>query len=308
MTMDISIGIMAHNEEKNIGKLLHRLLEEKSTSIREIIVVDDASTDNTATIVKGIITSKVRLIQFQKRSGKAQAINTFLKSAAGDIVVVESADTIPEKGAIENLLRPFEDPHVGMAGARAIPVNLGQTFADFFGRFIYELHHEVSLKQPKFGELIAFRNVIEGIPDTYVDEEYIAMMMEGKGYNLAYCPESVFYNKQPEIIREIISRRTRNCIGHLDLKRKGYYASTSSIANIFPALLRCLNAKDIHLIFLAILLESYIRILAGIRFFCEKSDYAWKMATTTKEFSVPLYLSGSIGSKADSSPSRGTAR
>ena len=145
------------------------------------------------------------------------------------------------------------------------------------------------MKNPKFGELIAFRNIIDDIPDTYVDEEYIAMMIKRKGYELAYCPEAVFYNKQPENIPEIVSRRTRNCIGHLDLKRKGYHASTSSVSNIFPALMKCFEIKKAHYILLSVILESYIRALARVKLRM-RANYKWKIAMTTKKLDISGFM------------------
>ena len=52
--IDVSIGIMAYNEERNIGKLLNILLNQrlKTTHISEIVVVSSGSTDKTDSIVK----------------------------------------------------------------------------------------------------------------------------------------------------------------------------------------------------------------------------------------------------------------
>ena len=50
--MDVSIGIMAYNEEKNIGNLLKTLLKQNLSFVKEIIVVNSGSTDKTAKIVK----------------------------------------------------------------------------------------------------------------------------------------------------------------------------------------------------------------------------------------------------------------
>jgi cellulose synthase/poly-beta-1,6-N-acetylglucosamine synthase-like glycosyltransferase len=51
-----------------------------------------------------------------KRDGKASAINFFLRQNRADIIVMESADTLPEEYAINNLLRPFINSKVGMTG------------------------------------------------------------------------------------------------------------------------------------------------------------------------------------------------
>ena len=55
--MDVSVGIMAFNEEKNMGRLLKALLSQelKKVRIEEIIVVSDGSTDKTNEIVKELI-------------------------------------------------------------------------------------------------------------------------------------------------------------------------------------------------------------------------------------------------------------
>jgi len=80
--MDISIGIMAFNEEKNIGRLLKVLLSQelKKVKIEEIIVVSDGSTDKTDEIVRKFMKENkiVKLITRNKRMGKALAINRFI--------------------------------------------------------------------------------------------------------------------------------------------------------------------------------------------------------------------------------------
>ena len=113
--LDVSIGICAHNEEGNIGKLLDALLNQSTNivSIKEIIVVS-CSTDRTDEIVKAYQgrDSRVSLIVQRKRDGKAAAVNLFLKQATGGIFILESADTLPEKWTIERLVEPFLDPRL----------------------------------------------------------------------------------------------------------------------------------------------------------------------------------------------------
>ena len=162
--MKASIGIMAYNEEKNIGNLLKELLKQKLSFVKEIIVVNDGSTDKTSEIVKKFLKNKkIKLINLKQRDGKVNAINHFLKTAKSEILILESADTLPHKNAIKELLKEFKDLKVGIVGARIIPLNKGKDFANFFGLFIYKLHHEIALKNPKFGELIAFRNITKKI-------------------------------------------------------------------------------------------------------------------------------------------------
>ncbi|MDI6807112.1 MAG: hypothetical protein QMD14_04900 [Candidatus Aenigmarchaeota archaeon] len=65
-----------------------------------------------------------------EKDGKASAINFFLSQNKADIVVMESADTLPEEYAIDNLLRPFISPRVGMTAGRPIPLNKYERITD----------------------------------------------------------------------------------------------------------------------------------------------------------------------------------
>src|SRR6266851_1735031 len=78
-----SVGIMAYNEEANIGRTIHAVLEQHGPSIRieEIIVVASGCTDRTVPLVAAIALQepRVRLCVQEQREGKASAINLFLK-------------------------------------------------------------------------------------------------------------------------------------------------------------------------------------------------------------------------------------
>src|SRR3974390_46050 len=109
-----SIGIMAYNEEANIGRTIHAILQQQGPSflIEEVIVVASGCTDRTVPIVSEIALqeSRVRLCVQEKREGKASAINLFLKQAICRVVVLIGADVIPEASALEYLCAPLKDP------------------------------------------------------------------------------------------------------------------------------------------------------------------------------------------------------
>ena len=95
-----SVGIMAHNEEANIGRSIHAALEQQSPVVRieEVIVVASGCTDRTVPIVAEIALQepRVRLCIQEKREGKASAINLFLKQAISPVVVLLGADVFPK--------------------------------------------------------------------------------------------------------------------------------------------------------------------------------------------------------------------
>ena len=287
--MNISIGVMAYNEEKNIGKLLKALLNQKlnQIKIKEIVVVSDGSTDKTNEIIRKFMKENkiVKLITKNKRKGKALAINRFIKTAKSEILVLESADTLPKKDCIEKLCLPFLKKEIGICASHPIPINKKSSFMGFTINLLWSLHHRISLKSPKFGELIAFRNIIEKIPNTAVDEEYIAMIMQKKGFLTKYIPNAIIFNKGPTTIKDFLKQRRRIYCGHLELKNKMCYdVPTINNLNIFKNLITTLKIKPKYLIwtFGAVMLEAYARLLGTIDFCSKKKHIIWKIAESTK--------------------------
>jgi len=289
--ISVSVGICAYNEERDIGRLLERLLNQKTdiVDIREIIVVSSGSTDRTDEIVKAFSKrdSRVKLVTQPRRMGKASAVNEFLKRASGDICVLESADTIPAQDAVEKLCRPFLDPRVGMTGGRPIPLNDGGTFIGFVGRLLWWLHHRISVRNPKLGELIAFRRVISSIPeDVVVDECYIEAVIKGMSYELKYVPDAIVYNMAPRSISDFLKQRRRIHAGYIQLKKKlGYAPSTLDVSATVREVLRGIALKPSKLPWFlgAIALELLARILGVYDYYSGKKQHVWEVVSATKD-------------------------
>src|SRR5579859_2716600 len=240
-----SVGIMAYNEEANISHTIHALLEQEgpSTHIEEIIVVASGCTDRTVAIVREIVFKepRVRLCIQEKREGKASAVNQFLKQATSPVVILISADVLPETSALEYLCAPFKDPKIGMVGGHPIPVNNPGTFMGHVVHLLWRLHDQLARIDPKLGEVIAFRNVIADIPsDSPVDEISIQALIAQLGYKLIYEPACIVYNKGPLTVRDFLKQRRRIYAGHLKVKnQQNYAASTMKIGPIVHQLIAC---------------------------------------------------------------------
>ncbi len=233
-----TVGVMAYNEAANIQYLLSALGAQRlaTVALRQIIVVASGCTDRTAEIVKRHAESdpRVRLLVQDERKGKASAINLFLKQADADIVVLESGDTIPEADTIENLLRPFHDPGVGMTGAHPVPVNPADTFIGYVVNLYWRLHHEIALTDPKLGEMVAFRDVVREIPEnTAVDEASIEAIITAAGFRIEYAWNAIVRNKGAETVRDFLRQRRRVTAGHKHLQAtRNYKVSTMKWRNL----------------------------------------------------------------------------
>src|SRR6266851_10374911 len=306
MPIACSMGIMAHNEEANIGRLLGALVTQRLRDVvlSEILVVASGCTDNTEGIVQDWANrdSRIQLIVQEKRSGKASAINEYLPQARERIIVLCSADLLPEADALERLVAPFADPEVGMATSHPVPVNDPGRFMGFAAHMLWGLHHKFNLTSFKSGEMIAFRKIFERIPyHTAVDEASIEPVVRGQGYRVEYVPTAVVYNKGPETVADFLSQRRRIYAGHLAVRDTlGYSVSTMSVRRILATLLRNLDLRPLHFFWTwaVVGLEAYGRML-GLREYRKRRDHrVWEIATTTKQLNMLAKSTTKAGSLA----------
>jgi biofilm PGA synthesis N-glycosyltransferase PgaC len=217
----VAVGIMAYNEERNIGPLLDSLLAQTALArVRRIVVVASGCTDRTCEIVTEYCDrdSRITLVVEPARTGKVSAINHFLYTAQEEILVVSGADLILEPQTLAYLLEPFEDPEVGMTGAHPVPVNSPDTFFGYAAHLMWALHHDVALRDPKMGELIAFRNVFRRLdPSALIDELSVHQLLRSTGYRIVYAPQARLYNRGPETLRDFVSQRTHCIVGNLQI-------------------------------------------------------------------------------------------
>ena len=296
MSIACSMGIMAYNEEANIGRMLEALVSQRTArvTLTEIVVVASGCTDRTASIVQEWATrdQRIRLVAQPRREGKASAINQFLPQAREKIVVLCGADLLPEADAIEELVAPFADPTVGLTTGRPVPVNDPGTFMGFAAHLLWDLHHQINLRSFKAGEMIAFRKIFERIPyHTSVDEASIEPVVRGQGYVARYVPTAVVYNKGPLTVGDFLRRRRSNYAGHLALQATlGYTVSTMSGWKILRHLMQNLDWRPRPFIWTwgVAALEAYGRILGGRDYKKGRDHSVWEIATTTKDLKARI--------------------
>jgi biofilm PGA synthesis N-glycosyltransferase PgaC len=286
------VGIMAYNEETNIAPLLEALSQQKlkSVDIAEIIVVASGCTDRTEEIVHEYCQKddRVRLLVQSERDGKSSAINLLLWNTSQDIVVLESADTLPRPDTIEALVSPFADPSVGMTGGRPVPTNNPTSFMGFVAHLLWQLHHRVSLQRPKMGELVAFRRYFRQIPHrSAVDEASIEPLIKGQGLQLLYVPEAIVLNKGPETVGDFFKQRWRIFAGHLYVRDTlGYKVSTLNGLRILPLFLQEMKLNWRYLLWgpAVVLLECLARMMGAYYYMVKrKNPFVWPVAESTKD-------------------------
>jgi len=301
---NVSIGVFAHNEARNCAQILDALLCQECRQIKiiEILVISSASTDGTDEIVEFIADSNpiIRLIQEPVRQGKAAAINKYLaaKHQDADICVIASADIIPDRQAVERLALPLSDSQVGMTGGRPIPVNKGDNFLGFVVQLQWKLHHSISLRHPKCGEMIAFRSdLAQSIPiESPVDEASLEAIAAHKSLKLKYVPEATFINRGPDTLEDFISQRRRIASGHRWLREtEGYRVATGSSWEVMRALVSQPPHRLIEWIWTmgAIGLEFLCRVFGLLDFYFQpRRHQVWRIVESTKQSFLAEEIAG----------------
>ncbi len=287
-----SVGITAYNEEDNIGPLLEAMIDQHlhDVAITEIIVVASGCTDNTVPIVQLYQDKdpRIRLIEQPERRGKTSAINLFLQEARENILILESGDTLPHENAVENLVRVFLDPTVGMSGAHKIPVNTPDHLVGLFTHLRLRMEHELCLDIPRLGEMVAFRRVLDQIPlDVAMDEAFVEAIVIKHGLRVIYSPDAVVYNTGPDTVGDFVRQRRRNHAGHLYLRHK-YGHQVSSLQNNRVARVALREAwgavRLVGSLGLLAFLEGWSRALGWYDFKIKRDRHVvWDMALTQKQ-------------------------
>lgn len=102
--MKLSILMPVYNEKNTINEILNKINAVKIN--KEIIVVDDGSTDGTREILKNI--KNIKLVCHEKNKGKGAAIRTAIGHAAGDICIIQDADMEYDPNDYYNLVEPID--------------------------------------------------------------------------------------------------------------------------------------------------------------------------------------------------------
>ena len=106
----LSIVVPAYNEEKTIADILERVLKVPLPVEKEIVVVDDGSTDATPELLDRLAKDKakaIKLITSLSNQGKGAAVRLGLSRASGDYILIQDADRELSPEEIPRLLKPI---------------------------------------------------------------------------------------------------------------------------------------------------------------------------------------------------------
>ena len=106
MNQNLTVIVPCYNEEKTIKQLIARVLEQEV--VREVIVINDASTDNSGQLIKQIQDKRVLYLENSKNLGKGASVKKGFDLATSEYVLIQDADLEYSPEEYPRLLKPLE--------------------------------------------------------------------------------------------------------------------------------------------------------------------------------------------------------
>jgi glycosyltransferase involved in cell wall biosynthesis len=185
----ISIILPARNEGRNLDRLLPQIVE--SVPNAEVIVVNDGSTDDTASICA---TYGVKSIAHPHPKGNGAAVKSGARAASGNILIFMDADGQHKPEDIPDLLKKFNEGYDMVIGARTGDSQAGLHRAvanDLFSRFAsWMVQQPVADLTSGFRVVKAdkFRKFLYLLPNGFSYPTTITMSFFRAGFSVAYMP------------------------------------------------------------------------------------------------------------------------
>jgi hypothetical protein len=205
----VTVVVVARDEAPCLGAKLDSVRAGGVPAERlEIIVVDDASRDATSQVAR---VSGARAVTLAAPRGKAVALNSAVKRARGDVLVLTDARQPLEPGALARLLEPFADPEVGavagaIVGAADGPGAIYRRLDDALRRWEAAAASTVGVA----GALWACRRALYPTlpPGLILDDLYAPLQVARTGARVVLAPDARVIER-PEATAPTAERRRR---------------------------------------------------------------------------------------------------
>ncbi|MBP9710752.1 MAG: glycosyltransferase [Candidatus Pacebacteria bacterium] len=235
----VTVLIPAYNEEENIKSAVSSVVKNNYPK-KEIIVLDDGSTDKTASIVEEFCLKNpdapIKLIRLEN-GGKARALTLGTELAKGELLVIVDGDAALDKNAIEMMVQHFSNPKIG-AVAGKVETAREKTLLSSFQALEYAMGQNIDKRAMSVvgavgvvpGPAGTWRKSLVlkagGFPqDTIVEDQDMTLTILRMGYRVIYEPRAITFTETPHTVSNFLKQRFRWVYGTIQCfwKHKGIF-------------------------------------------------------------------------------------
>lgn len=186
----VSVVIPAYNEEEAIGAVVRDVLEQ-APDLREVIVVDDGSSDRTAEVAAE---AGAAVVRSPYNKGNGAAVKAGIRAATGDVVVLMDGDGQHSAADISRLLEPIRQGHDMCVGARTFGSQAGlhRGLANWLYNTLasYVAGHKIPDLTSGFRAIRreVAKRFLYLLPNTFSYPSTITLALFRAGYSVAYVP------------------------------------------------------------------------------------------------------------------------
>lgn len=277
----ISVIIPAYNEEKSIKKSIKSVLaQDYPRELFELIVVNDGSTDNTKKICEAYERRGLLKLINKNNGGKAEAVNTGLKSAKNELIYILDADSFADKKSFKSLIGYFNNEKVA-AVTSSMKVTSKKNFFEkiqwveylfsIFMRKIMSLFNCIYVT-PGPGSIYRKRVLLEvgGFnSETLTEDMEVAFNIQNHDYVIENSLNSIVLTNTPSKLKDLVKQRRRWYTGFIE----DSYSYKNLYFNKKKGLLGLLLPSNVMSTFTLLFLTFYSIFLIGEEIFQSLQNY-----------------------------------
>jgi cellulose synthase/poly-beta-1,6-N-acetylglucosamine synthase-like glycosyltransferase len=224
ITPAVSIVIAAWNEAPRLVARINNCLEQRYPSDHlEIIIVSDGSTDDTFSVVSAFDHRRVRLVQLEKREGKAAALNAGVSTAEGEIIVFADARQRFAPDVVARLVSHFSDPAVGtvtgelvLESEKGLPDGKGMGLYWTIEKAIRSMESAIDSVVGATGAIYAIRKELYRPlkSGTILDDLVVPMTIAMQGFRVVFDRQAIAVDQLAGDYRQEFRRKVRTLAGN----------------------------------------------------------------------------------------------
>jgi cellulose synthase/poly-beta-1,6-N-acetylglucosamine synthase-like glycosyltransferase len=214
----VTMILSAHNEAETIArKLENALTQDYPENKLDIIVVDDASTDDTARIVGELQSDRITLIQQEIKGGKTAALNRAVGAAVAEVLVFTDANAMYRPDAVKRLVESFDaEDQIAVVCGELHYQQHPQAVSDEESRY-WNLEIRLKKAESNLGTLLGAngsiyamrRELFEPLREDIISDFIGPLLLSKKGYRTVYQPRAISVETSTRSLKSEFRRKKR---------------------------------------------------------------------------------------------------